>query len=89
MSLADNLADLERHARDFSERSGFTYSVLDGDEVIGCLYIYPPRSAGYDAEVQSWVRASRAELDVTLWRAVSAWLGRDWPFANPDYAPRI
>ena len=25
-------------------RWGFTYSILDGDEVIGCVYIYP---AGY------------------------------------------
>src|SRR4029078_12796457 len=29
MSLAQNLADLERHARDFAERRGFTYAVLD------------------------------------------------------------
>ncbi len=29
MSLDENLADLDRHARDFAERSGFTYSVLD------------------------------------------------------------
>ncbi len=36
MSLEANLADLERHARDFTDRAGFTYSVLDGDEVIGC-----------------------------------------------------
>ena len=29
MTLAENLADLEAHARDFAERSGFTYAVLD------------------------------------------------------------
>ena len=34
MSLAENLGDLEGHARDFIERRGFTYSVLDGDAVI-------------------------------------------------------
>src|SRR5580700_1410296 len=46
MSLAENLRDLERHAQDFAERRGFTYTVLgagNGD-VIGCVYIYPPRS---------------------------------------------
>jgi hypothetical protein len=40
MSLEQNLGDLEHHARDFRERTGFTYSILDGDAVIGCLYIY-------------------------------------------------
>jgi hypothetical protein len=39
MTLAENHDDLERHAHDFRERSGFTYSILDGDEVIGCVYI--------------------------------------------------
>ncbi|HEY3034254.1 MAG TPA: hypothetical protein VGJ54_06305 [Streptosporangiaceae bacterium] len=45
MSLAENLRDLERHARDFAERRGFTYTVLSTGtgEVIGCVYIYPPR----------------------------------------------
>ena len=45
MSLADNLRDLERHAQDFAERRGFTYTVLSAGtgDVIGCVYIYPPR----------------------------------------------
>ena len=29
MSLEENRADLERHARDFADRSGFTFTVLD------------------------------------------------------------
>jgi hypothetical protein len=89
MGLAQNLADLERHARDAADRTGFTYSVLapDGD-VIGCVYIYPPRRAGHDAEVRSWVRASHAGLDESVWRVVSAWLAKDWPFRHPDYAAR-
>jgi len=97
MSLADNRRDLERHANDFAERRGFTYTVLsprDGD-VIGCLYIYPPRGsqppgpAGErHAVVLSWVVAAHAELDPVLYRAVLAWLRRDWPFTSLDYAPR-
>jgi hypothetical protein len=41
MSMEDNLRDLERHARDFADRRGFTYSVLatDTGDVIGCVYI--------------------------------------------------
>jgi len=89
MSPAENLADLERHARDFAERTGFTYTVLgpDGD-VIGCVYLYPPRRAGFDVDVRSWVRASHAQLDAPLYQAVSAWLAEAWPFRRPDYAVR-
>ena len=88
MTLEQNLGDLEDHARDFRERSGFTFSILDGDEVIGCVYIYPPRSDGYDAKVRSWVRASRAEMDAVVWRSLSTWLTTEWPFEQIDYAPR-
>jgi hypothetical protein len=47
MSLEDNLRDLERHAQDFAGRRGFTYTMLSTgtDEVIGCVYIYPPRQS--------------------------------------------
>jgi hypothetical protein len=81
-----NLADLVRHAKDFENRSGFTYSMLDGDDVIGCVYIYPSRTA--DVSVSSWVRASRAEMDVVTWKAISAWLETDWPFATIEYGSR-
>lgn len=86
MSLEDNRRDLERHARDFAERRGFTYTVLDPatHEVIGCLYIYPSGRNDRDAEVLMWVRASRAELDAPLWEAVRDWLARDWPFTAVD-----
>jgi hypothetical protein len=88
MTLAENLSDLERHARDFTRREGFTYSVLDGDEVIGCVYIYPDKTGATDADVRSWVRSSRAEMDVPVWRAVSAWLEDRWPFGSFAYASR-
>ncbi len=88
MSLERNLQDLIRHAKDFEDRTGFTYSILDGDEVIGCLYIYPSRQPGHDAEVTSWVRESRADMDVVVWRELSAWIDGDWPFSSPLYAPR-
>jgi hypothetical protein len=90
MTLDENRADLERHADDFRNRTGFTYTVLDPEsrDVIGCVYIYPLRDGEEDARALSWVRASRSELDVALWRAVSSWLESDWPFASVDYAPR-
>lgn len=85
-----NLRDLERHADDFANRTGFTYTVLDPatGNVIGCVYIYPDKDEEYDARVLSWVRASRAELDVELWQAVSKWLSNDWPFESVAYAGR-
>ena len=96
MSLGDNLRDLEQHARDFAGRRGFTYTVLSADagDVIGCVYIYPPRgqepggTGGRPATVRSWVRADHAALDPVLHDAVLAWLERDWPFGSIEYAPR-
>jgi hypothetical protein len=85
-----NRSDLERHANDFRNRVGFTYTVLDRvhRDVIGCVYIYPVPDSEVDARVESWVRADRAELDAELWRAVSDWIVADWPFATVDYAVR-
>jgi hypothetical protein len=90
MTRDENRADLERHARDFRTRKGFTYTVLDpaGRDVIGCVYIYPVSDSDYDACALSWVRASHADLDTPLWRALSEWLESDWPFANVKYAAR-
>ena len=99
MSLAENLRDLERHAQDFAERRGFTYTVLSTStgEVIGCVYIYPPRGESpgrpsaddQHAAVSSWVRADHATLDPVLYHAVRAWLEHDWPFHSIEYAPRV
>jgi hypothetical protein len=86
MTSEENLHDLERHAREFSERRSFTYSILDGDEVIGCLYIYPDQEGDSDAHVSSWVRESRAEMDAVVRKAVTDWLTRDWPFRDFRYA---
>jgi RimJ/RimL family protein N-acetyltransferase len=89
-TIADNAGDLRRHADDFENRTGFTYTVLDPEtgDVIGCVYIYPDKSGQHDARVLSWVRASSAELDVYLWRAVTDWLAAEWPFERVAYADR-
>src|SRR5690349_7646548 len=65
MTRDDNLGDLVRHAEDFRKRTGFTYTVLNGDDVIGCVYIYPSERPGV-ASVRSWVREDRAHLDKPL-----------------------
>lgn len=92
MTPEENLGDLRRHAKDFAARTGFTYTVLDpGGRVVGCVYIYPVKGeedAPGVADVHSWVRADRAELDVPLYTAVSEWLADAWPFTEIRYAPR-
>lgn len=88
ITLEENRADLERHARDFAARSGFTYTVLEPPErtVIGCVYIYPAKDGAADAVVTSWVRATRADRDAALRALVSRWLAEAWPFEHVFYA---
>lgn len=88
MSSDANLCDLEMHARDFENREGFTYSVLDGDAVIGCVYIYPTTESGFDASIKSWVTASRKEMDIVVHRSVARWINDFWPFDHARYAHR-
>lgn len=88
MPLETNLSDLNRHSEDFAARQGFTYSVLDGDQVIGCVYIYPSEKDGFDVDVSSWVIASRADLDKHLWETISDWLSEVWPFSSTFYESR-
>ncbi len=83
MSLDQNLEDLEAHARDFEAREGFTYSILDGDEVIGCMYLYPSEESDHDAKMKWWLTANRSEMSDAVGSALSAWLDGDWPFENP------
>jgi hypothetical protein len=98
-TLEQNLADMRMHATDFAARTGFTWTVLDpaSREVIGCVYMYPPETATAVrdtsapeglVEIKSWVRADKARLDVELFRLVSDWLARDWPWPDVYYAPR-
>lgn len=90
MTLEENLGDLVKHADDFAARRGFTYTVLSRDTatVIGCVYIYPSDTVGYDARVRSWVRAEDAELDPIVHAAVTGWLAHSWPFERVEYAAR-
>ena len=90
MTAEQNLADLERHARDFERGEGFTFTVLEpvSRAVIGCVYIYPSDRPDHDADLRTWVRATSAELDVSLRTSVAEWLAREWPFRRP-FVPGI
>ena len=90
MTLEENLVDLRRHADDFRQRVGFTFTVLDpsDDDVIGCVYVYPSAHEEYDVKVKSWVRADRSDLDAPLADAVSRWLATDWPWKQVERCGR-
>jgi len=91
MTIDENLADLERHARDFAARKGFTYTVLDAsDDVVGCVYVYPAGDGLHDAVVQSWVRESEAAHDDAFRHAIADWVtSAAWPFQRPVYEPLL
>ncbi len=78
MSLAENRADLTKHAEDFAARVGFTYTVLDRTEtdVIGCVYLYPPGPDADGPATETTSVDSAAEG-----YAVRA---RSWVRADPD-----
>jgi hypothetical protein len=93
-SIERNTADLAEHVDDFAARRGFTYTVVRGgtEEVIGCVYLYPPAASDEpttDAAVRSWVRVDHADRDSDLYQLVSGWLREAWPFVNPAYARRM
>jgi hypothetical protein len=90
MTLEENLADVCRDADDFTRGAGYTFTVLDaGDnDVIGCVYLYPSATEGWDVTVRSWVRADRSALDGPLADAVVRWLATDWPWMRVDRCGR-
>lgn len=89
-TLEENAASIRKHEDHARERIGFTYAVIERctGELVGSVYLYPPRSDRYDVDVRSWVRADRPELDRPLYEAVHRWLSDRWPFERPDYAER-
>jgi RimJ/RimL family protein N-acetyltransferase len=88
LTLDQNLVDLGWHQKEFQRRSSFTYTVVspDCDRVLGCVYIYPTRKTGFDAEVYFWARQDEnAGLESELEAALKDWLGNQWPFVNPAF----
>ncbi|MFD7664088.1 N-acetyltransferase [Streptomyces sp. NPDC059788] len=70
----------------YPERDGHSETGKDSD-VSGPEHAEGTRGAPV-AEVRSWVRADRAELDGPLYAAVRDWLAGDWPFETVRYAAR-
>ncbi|MEM1145355.1 MAG: GNAT family N-acetyltransferase [Pseudomonadota bacterium] len=92
LSLEQDLIDLGWHQKEFQIRSSFAYTVVSLDEqrVLGCVYIFPARRGGYDAEITLWVRADVVKdgYDAILYKTVTDWIAADWPFEKPAYPGR-
>ena len=92
LTLRQNLIDLGWHEKEFQNRTSFAFTMvtLDESKVLGCVYFFPSRKAGYDAEIFMWVRASELAkgLDQRLFNVVQSWTASEWPFKNPAYPGR-
>ena len=58
------------------------YIILSPDETesFGCVYIFPPSKAGFDAEITMWTRADKvAELDAEIYSFICDWIPENYP----------
>lgn len=89
LSRDQNLIDLGWHQKEFQRRTSFAYTVVEHNEsrVLGCVYIYPTRKKGYDAEVYFWARQDTGEpnLEQKLENILRQWFINDWPFERVAY----
>jgi hypothetical protein len=92
LTLEQNTVDLGWHQKEFQRRHSFTYTVMTPYEVdvLGCVYIYPSRLAGVDAEIYQWVRRNQlaSGLEEELVAFVRQWIQQDWPFERPVFPGR-
>ena len=89
MTLDENRGDLERHADDFRKRTASptpcsTARAGTSSAAFTSIRVGTARTT----RMCSWVRASRADLDVPLWRSVGDWIAAEWPFRSVEYAER-
>lgn len=87
-----NLRHINEHYEDFLNRTGFTYSVLnpEGNECLGCIYIYPSLKCGFDIATYFWVHARLigTPFEQNFENFLTQWLNSDWPFQNVGYPGR-
>ena len=92
LSLEQHLVAVAWHQKEGELRRSFAYAVLTPDEarLLGCVYIFPPRKAGADAEVVFWVRADQDEsgIEKELEEFVREWLDVTWPFEAARFPGR-
>jgi cyanophycinase len=87
ITRAEALKDVEGEQARFEARESFTYAVLtkDGSKELGCVYVSPSPTPGFDARVRTWVVEARAASEAQLRHDVKAWLAAAWPFKNVEW----
>jgi len=89
---ADAMQDMLNEQARFASRKSFAYGVLtpDGSRELGSVYVSPSPVAGYDAMVAMWVTKAEYDkgFDAELYRWVTEWVAREWPFAKVAYPGR-
>jgi len=92
ISDADAMLDMQTEEGRFKARKSFAYSVLtpDGSRERGSVYVSPSPVAGYDAVVRMWVTKAEYDsgFDADLYKWVTAWVQKDWPFRKVAYPGR-
>ncbi|AMP16671.1 hypothetical protein [Collimonas pratensis] len=100
MSFAENLADLERHEREFLDHQAFAYSILSHDQeaYLGCLYIKPIKSriendlrkTAYGAQAFFWLDSQETEgnFSAQVLAELQMWLKNAWPFSATVFPGR-
>jgi hypothetical protein len=92
LTLMQDLIDLAWHTKERQFRTSFVYIPVtpDGTRQLGAVYIDPSVKDGYDANVQTWVRASELEqgFDERFFLTVKGWIEREWPFERVAYPGR-
>ena len=92
LTIEENLIDLGWHQREFTLGHSFAYTVvsLDGQDCLGCCYIYPSKNKEYEVEVFYWIRQNRLEagLEDYLGEVLNQWLKTDWPFETVGFPGR-
>lgn len=86
------MADMLNEQGRFQRRESFAYAVLtpDGTRERGCIYVYPSKIPGYDAEIRMWVTKAEfdAGFDARLYAWTKDWITTEWGFGNAAYPGR-
>jgi hypothetical protein len=81
--------DLARRAAATQRHESFSYALFDTGEteLLGGVYVDPPRTPGADAEISWWVVdwLVASPVEAALDESVPRWIAADWPFDHPRY----
>jgi hypothetical protein len=75
LTLYENRVDLGWHEREFTSGRSYTWTVVQGDRVVGAAYLCPSDRAGFQAMAFWWVRTGHEGLEAPLGAAFRDLIG--------------